>query len=390
VAGLAIWYDAKNLPPGATIATFLPEAIADCRAMILVLSPSALDSPWVEEEYAVATSQQRRFQQFRIIPIRIEECEPPGFLRTKRWLDMPNQALDVGAANQLLASFYDYDVALAGGGTGDVYIARTWRENESGLADYVCGLLIRAGFRLIGDSQDQAGFEDGQRVASIMSSCGGFAVIVPDRGGGSTSEFILDEIQIARAQGLPSLVVAEPAVKLPTELDEQALRLAPDEAVPGGPREAELLHAMETLQEGWRPPVRPHYVFFSTKFGAGNAPLSQAVCDVALRVTAMPCIMGDHIHEGKIQEVISDRIAKSFVAIADISEGNLNTCIEAGIARGANARLHLVCKGPRRDPPFMFGDQQVWFYEDDTELLGIVHRLLHPYRRRVLNYELAR
>jgi hypothetical protein len=36
----------------------------------------------------------------------------------------------------------------------------------------------------------------------------------------------------------------------------------------------------------------------------------------------------------------------------------------------------------------MFRDQEVLFYEDDAELVGRVHQIVFPYRRRVLNYEL--
>jgi hypothetical protein len=38
----------------------------------------------------------------------------------------------------------------------------------------------------------------------------------------------------------------------------------------------------------------------------------------------------------------------------------------------------------------MFRDHEVWPYEDDAELLGKVHQIVHPYRRRVLNGELDR
>jgi hypothetical protein len=72
-----------------------------------------------------------------------------------------------------------------------------------------------------------------------------------------------------------------------------------------------------------------------------------------------------------------------------ISEDNLNTCIEAGIARGAGTRFHLAARTPRRRPPFMFRDQQVWHYANDIELLGRIHRIAYPYRRRVLNWELS-
>jgi len=38
----------------------------------------------------------------------------------------------------------------------------------------------------------------------------------------------------------------------------------------------------------------------------------------------------------------------------------------------------------------MFRDQQVWFYGDETELLGVAHRIIYSYRRRVLNQDLPR
>jgi hypothetical protein len=38
----------------------------------------------------------------------------------------------------------------------------------------------------------------------------------------------------------------------------------------------------------------------------------------------------------------------------------------------------------------MFRDQQVWHYDDDAALIGKVHRIAYPYRRRVINAELGR
>jgi hypothetical protein len=37
----------------------------------------------------------------------------------------------------------------------------------------------------------------------------------------------------------------------------------------------------------------------------------------------------------------------------------------------------------------MLRDYEVSYYRDDAELLGIIHKLAFPYRRRVLNWELA-
>lgn len=58
------------------------------------------------------------------------------------------------------------------------------------------------------------------------------------------------------------------------------------------------------------------------------------------------------------------------------------------MARALARTLHLIARGPRRRPPFMFRDQQVWCYGDDIEFLGTIHRIIYPYRRRVINLEL--
>ena len=77
------------------------------------------------------------------------------------------------------------------------------------------------------------------------------------------------------------------------------------------------------------------------------------------------------------------------MVIADISEGNLNTCIEAGIALGTKRQLRLVAREPRDRKPYMLSNHQIFPYANDVELLGIIHRIAFPYRRRVLNSELA-
>jgi len=104
----------------------------------------------------------------------------------------------------------------------------------------------------------------------------------------------------------------------------------------------------------------------------------------------MPGIFGENIRESEVQKVITEKISSALMMIADISDDNINTLIEAGIARGANKQFYLVASGPRRRPPFMFRDQQVWHYADDIQLLGIIHKIVYPYRRRVLNNELPK
>ncbi|MBD3237337.1 MAG: TIR domain-containing protein [Candidatus Eisenbacteria bacterium] len=367
------------------IASELPDCIAQCRSILLVRSRASVSSGWVREEYNYAVGQRTQHAQFQIIPVRIEDCPVPGFLETTKWIDLPSGELAPSTFSEILHSFYNFDVALDLQTTRDVYVSRSWRESEARLPDQICRAFVEAGFRLIGDSQDQAGFGEGDRVATIMSSCGGFLAIVPHRGEGQTSRHILDEIGLARSQDLPGVVVAHPDVRLPDATGLTLLRTADQTELQ---RRPDFARAIQELGEHWRKPASPHYAFFATDLGSSNLMRNRAVQQLVQCVTAMPCILGEDVRAEHLQKEIRDRIAGAFIMVADISRDNLNTCIEAGIARGTGTRLHLVAQEPRHRPPFMFRDLQVFHYEDDTELLAVIHRVLHPYRRRVLNYEL--
>jgi hypothetical protein len=60
--------------------------------------------------------------------------------------------------------------------------------------------------------------------------------------------------------------------------------------------------------------------------------------------------------------------------------------IEAGIARGADTSLDLICRVPpsgELSTRFMFRDIEVQWYSDDLERIGLVHRIARKYRRSV-------
>ena len=147
--------------------------------------------------------------------------------------------------------------------------------------------------------------------------------------------------------------------------------------------------AIQELWEDWREPRARSYSFLATNFDAGHQRRNAMMRQVIQTVTGMECYLGQGVRGGSVQQIISDQIAGASLVIADISNENLNTCIEAGIARGAQRRCYLMAQGPPRRPPFMFRDQQVWYYADDTELIGLIHRLIYPHRRRVLNSDVV-
>ena len=387
LARLRVWYDSNDLPAGATIVQALPEAIEDCRTLILVLSKISVTKGWVEEEYNAAVAQRAASREFRILPIVIEECEVPTFLRTTKWIDMKEGKLDLRVADELLSGLL-YDASLSKyDDRKDLYISRGWNPNEAPLANTVCEMLDQAGFRLLADADDQLNY-DPLRVRKIMSECVGMVAIAPERGGGKTSSYILNEIDIARQLNLPVLIVAEPSVNLPSELAASAIGLA-SASLEDDRALDELRGRVEELAIEWQQTKHLPYIFYATDFEAGHLTRNTITQRILQRATAMPCVMGENIRGESIQKQIRDTIKGASLVIADISEDNINTQIEAGVALGAGVELYLIKSGPRKSPEFMLRDQEVWFYNDDVELLGVLHQLAFDHRRQVLNLKLG-
>ncbi len=387
-AEIPIWYDAFNLSTSATISTVLASAIAQCQSMIIVLSKASIKSGWVEEEYNSAIGQRAKYKWYRIIPVRIEDCEIPGFLEQTKWIDMPDKKIDMRTAFDLITGLYYDDRALILEKVSDIYISRSWRQTESSLPDYVCQRLDNDGFRLIGDAEDQSKY-DPERVRAIIRSCGGLVAILPDRGQGTTSKYMLEEIAFAHSEGIHCLVVAEPDVNLPDPFEQYVVRMKADD-IESGKLDTVLKRSIEVLAENWHRPSQPHYVFLATNLATEQEQRNLTIKQAVQHITAMPCIVGDKITESHIREAITEQIRQAFMVIADISKNNINSCIEAGIAIGAKRPLNLIARVPRGKVPFILSNYQVNNYSSDIDLLSTVHRITFPFRRRVLNSELPR
>ena len=382
VSGIPIWYDSKNLPVSTKIVSHLSKAIEESKSMILVLSDSSIRSGWVEEEYNAGMSQRTQFSNFKIIPIRIDECEVPSFLQTTKWIDLENGKLTESVAFEILYSFYYLGSFRDLNSDDDIYIARSWRNSENGLADSILKELKKNNYRLIGDSQDQKGFDKENRIESLIKSCKGLVAILPHRGDGETSKYIVEELKIAQSLNMPTICIADNNIEMAKYGIEEYLSVAELDFK----RMLEI--KIEDFHENLKNAIKEHYVFFAKSI-EDETERENYPKELIELITGLSCVYGDQIYTGEIQGVITSQIKESLVVLADITNENLNTCIEVGIARGAGCNYHLIAKNPRKSPPFMFRDQQVWFYDNEVELLGVIHKILFPYRRRVMNYELS-
>lgn len=398
IASIPVWYDQTVLSGGSIVPDSLGKAIPECRSMILILSSASVKSPWVRKEYSLAEHHKTKYKDFKIIPILIEDCKLPAFLQDALYIDARDKYLTETFYQELLQALYPFDPSVEFRNTSDVFVSRTWRSSEEHFADRVCREFIRAGFRLIGDAKDHPSYTDSkQRVKNIISSCGGLLAILPYREEKAdsyyTSPYCLDEIRLASEYNLPSIVIAEPGVKVSEELKSSVAHFQQIADIHSNDDSVVFVNAVESMKERWKKVSNEHYTFFATNFD--DRELSQIVRQLIQQITGMPCLIGEDIHTPgiSVQEAIANLIRSASLTIADISQENINTLIEAGIARGANVEYRMVAlatnESPRKRPPFMFRDQQVEYYANGAELLGRIHRLTYPFRRRILNSEIG-
>lgn len=382
-AKLEVWWDETNLSAGATIESKLPAGIENSRNAIIFISKAAASSGWIKEEYGAILRQRTLFREYSIVTVKIDDTTPPDMLQTTKWVDMPDGELTERNAIEILSGLYAYNSEFLDF-KKDIYVSRGWRPKEGPAADAICQTFIKKGFRLVGDSTDQEVWSR-DRVSFIMSSCGALLVIAPDRGNG-TSKFIIQEIEIAKELNIPYLLVADDVHLINDSLISTAIEKKIFKTEDLLVHESVLLPELIDLTwENFRVPIKPHSFYGSSLIKDGQ--LNEYVRRLLEVVTGVKCLIGVQLETQQAQKEIIRVISNSLFMLADISDGNYNTLIEAGVARGAGTNLHLVCSGEPRPHRFMFRDMEVNFYQTGVELLGIVHRIAFLYRRRILNGE---
>jgi hypothetical protein len=391
-AGLKVWYD-RNLVSGE-VASNLEIAIDSSQAAIIVLSENAVESPWVKTECGrLQEEAARNGGDFRIATVRLDSVDPPGLLKSFKHIDIAEGALSANTASLLMDSLFGGKDSATG---KSVYLSRGWRTSERPAAERLCQALQMSGLRLVCDWTDQPHY-DTDRVRNIMEGTGGLVAIVPHRGNGETSKYIIAEIATARDAGMPILpfihrdVTVRPEWSLPEPL-------VFDDAV-GKQKAGELAelfgNRIEDFAQSWRKAKRGEHIFLGHSLEENIDDNFLTARGMLSRITGLPVEVGGLVGGFEAQSEIVRLVQEAGLCIIDITnltyenlpakiDFALNSCIEAGIALGCNKPLYLTCRGPRRSPPFMLRNKQVWFYEDDLDLIGKLRQIAALHRRMVL------
>jgi len=333
---------------------------------------------------------------FRVIPLRLDGVDVSFLSVGLTWLDVARSGLSPETAFDVLLSLYP-GKHTDPKGARDIYISASWRVEDSASAHAICRFLgDEVGFRLIGDAKDQQGFARGDRVERIVQSTGGLVAIIPYRGevpatpDGGPYKYFLREIAYAKAAGIPTIIVADARIQANGEYEKEWLRLEPDAIMPS----PAIKERLQALWSEWADPPRPMEVFLAFDHTSEWRPHLRRIRNLVERVTGMATHVGFDERSRQTSSAIIDRLRKSFLVVADLTGKtdavvNVDVCIEAGAALAAGTNLRLLWHGERRRPPFMLGDHQVDFYANVVDLIGLLHNLVRPFRRRVISRELV-
>jgi hypothetical protein len=91
--GVKVWLDKDEIRPGDLFAKALEEGLDDSRTVALIISPEAMASGWVKEEYYRALSLcNNKGQALVLIPVILRNAEVPGFAQSRNWVDFRDEA----------------------------------------------------------------------------------------------------------------------------------------------------------------------------------------------------------------------------------------------------------------------------------------------------------
>jgi tetratricopeptide (TPR) repeat protein len=87
-AGYTTVLQAWDMPAGTAFVHAMDQAVQATRHVVLVLSPAYLRSEMAEAEWRPGFKADPSGEQRRLLPVRVEACEPQGLLADRVWIDL--------------------------------------------------------------------------------------------------------------------------------------------------------------------------------------------------------------------------------------------------------------------------------------------------------------
>lgn len=85
--GVPVWYDKLDVRLGDSLPGKINSGLAEAKYFLIVLSPAAVKSKWVQEELNAALMCQVASAGTFLLPVIIEDCDVPPLLNHRRFAD---------------------------------------------------------------------------------------------------------------------------------------------------------------------------------------------------------------------------------------------------------------------------------------------------------------
>ncbi len=80
-AHLKVWMDEWAITPGDALTSRINDELSSRDTLVLILSRNWVTSQWSQHEAAVVETREFDERDITLIPVRIDDCEPPKYLR---------------------------------------------------------------------------------------------------------------------------------------------------------------------------------------------------------------------------------------------------------------------------------------------------------------------
>jgi len=119
---IKVWIDFEQIEPGDFIVKKIEEGLTKSSAMILLITPSSMESGWVEEEYTTAISRTKDITNpMRVIPVLVSNAQLPAFLSNRLWIDLRDDSNFEEQINVLIETILDHRTEIQEGIEGSQY-----------------------------------------------------------------------------------------------------------------------------------------------------------------------------------------------------------------------------------------------------------------------------
>ena len=96
--GYDMWYDESGLTGGAAWVGSIQREVQARDVFLVVLTPEAWASQWVQDELQLAIATRRR-----ILPVLLRNCQVDGFLLTTQWVTVIGEEPQTAARSVIIA-----------------------------------------------------------------------------------------------------------------------------------------------------------------------------------------------------------------------------------------------------------------------------------------------